>query len=90
MAPKAETMALGANPRFAVTSPDCLAESLYRDLYCARGQDEIWNKADKNAFASDRTSDHSFLASHQRLFLRTCVLHQSLRTEAAGGTASRW
>ena len=40
---KAEVMALGDNPRWVVTSLDLPnPESLYRDLYCARGQDENW------------------------------------------------
>jgi hypothetical protein len=66
---KAEVMALGANPRFVVTSlSDPSPEALYRDLYCARGQDENFIKAVKNDMASDRTSDHAFLANHLRLF----------------------
>jgi hypothetical protein len=66
---KAEVMALGDNPRFVVTSlADPTPELLYRDLYCARGQDENFIKAVKNDLASDRTSDHAFLANHLRLF----------------------
>jgi len=62
-------MALGANPRFVVTSlNDPSPQALYRDLYCARGQDENFIKAVKNDLASDRTSDHAFLANHLRLF----------------------
>jgi hypothetical protein len=81
---KAEVMALGDNPRFVVTSLDLPSpESLYRDLYCARGQDENWIKMIKNDLASDRTSDHRFLANHLRLFFACAayVLHQALRTE---------
>ena len=81
---KAEVMSLGENPRFVVTSlvrPN--PESLYRDLYCARGQDENFIKMIKNDLASDRTSDHSFLANHMRLFFSCAayVLHHALRTE---------
>ena len=66
---KAEVMTLGDNPRFVVTSlADPAPEALYRDLYCARGQDENYIKAVKNDLASDRTSDHAFLANHLRLF----------------------
>lgn len=66
---KAEVMGLGDNPRFVVTSlADPTPEALYRDLYCARGQDENFIKAVKNDLASDRTSDHAFLANHLRLF----------------------
>jgi hypothetical protein len=81
---KAEVMALGENPRFVVTSLTLPSpESLYRDLYCARGQDENWIKMIKNDLASDRTSDHRFLANHLRLFFSCAayVLHQALRTE---------
>jgi hypothetical protein len=81
---KAEVMALGDNPRFVVTSLELPSpESLYRDLYCARGQDENWINMIKNALASDRTSDHRFLANHLRLFFSCAayVLHQTLRTE---------
>lgn len=81
---KAEVMALGDNPRFVVTSLDLPSpESLYCDLYCARGQDENWIKMIKNDLASDRTSDHRFLANHRRLFFSCAayVLHQALRTE---------
>ena len=104
---KAEVMALGDNPRFVVTSLDSPSpESLYRDLYCARGQDDksagqpictrgarrvryrdiphdYWIKMIKNDLASDRTSDHRFLANHLRMFFACAayVLHQTLRTE---------
>lgn len=66
---KAEVMSLGDNPRFVVSSLQApTPELLYRDLYCARGQDENFIKAVKNDLASDRTSDHGFLANHLRLF----------------------
>jgi hypothetical protein len=86
---KAEVMALGDNPRFVVTSLDLpTPESLYRDLYCARGQDENWIKMLKNDLASDRTSDRGFLANHLRLFFACAayVLHQALRTEVLAHT----
>lgn len=66
---KAEVMSLGDNPRFVVSSlQDPTPELLYRDLYCARGQDENFIKAVKNDLSSDRTSDHGFFANHLRLF----------------------
>ena len=86
---KAEVMALGDNPRFVVTSLGLpTPENLYRDLYCARGQDENWIKMIKNDLASDRTSDHRFLANHLRLFFSCAayVLHQALRTEVLAHT----
>jgi len=81
---KAEVMSLGDNPRFVVTSLDLPnPECLYRDLYCARGQDENFIKMLKNDLASDRTSDSTFLANHLRLFFSCAayVLHHALRTE---------
>ena len=81
---KAEVMALGDNLRFVVTSLDLPSpECLYRDLYSARSQDENFIKMLKNDLASDRTSDHRFLANHLRLFFSCAayVLHQALRTE---------
>lgn len=82
--PQGGSHKLGDNPRFVVTSLDLPnPESLYRDLYCARGQDENWIKMIKNDLASDRTSDHRFLANHLRLFFSCAayVLHHALRTE---------
>jgi hypothetical protein len=79
---KAEVMALGDNPRYVVTSlTDPTPDLLYKELYCARGQDENFIKAVKNDLASDRTSDHAFLANHLRLFYSCAgyVLIHSLR-----------
>ena len=86
---KAEVMARGDNPRFVVTSLDLPSPAcVYRDLYCARGQDENFIKMIKNDLASDRTSDSSFLANQMRLFFSCAayVLHQTLRTEVLAGT----
>ncbi|HYW76923.1 MAG TPA: IS1380 family transposase [Gammaproteobacteria bacterium] len=86
---KAEVMALGANPRYVVTSltdPD--PEMLYATLYTARGEDENYIKALKNDLSADRTSDSGFLANHLRLFYAAAayVLHHSLRTEVLAHT----
>jgi len=86
---KAEVMALGDNPRFVVTSlTDPTPELLYKDLYCGRGQDENFIKAVKNDLASDRTSDHGFLANHLRLFYSCAayVLIHSLRDNTLAHT----
>lgn len=86
---KAEVMALGANPRFVVSSlNEPTAELLYRELYCARGQDENYIKAIKNDLASDRTSDHTFLANHMRMFYACAayVLIHSLRENTLAHT----
>jgi hypothetical protein len=80
---KAEIMTVDDNPRFVVTSLDLPSpECLYRDLDSARGQDENLIKMLKNDLASDRTSDHRFLANHLRLFFAcgAYVLHHALRT----------
>ena len=80
---KAAVMAFDDNPRFIVTSLDLPSpECLSRDLDSARGQDENFIKVLKNDLASDRTSDHRFLANHLRLFFAcgTDVLHHALRT----------
>jgi hypothetical protein len=80
---KADVMDFEDNPRFVVTSLDLPSpECLSRDLDSARSQDENVIKMLKNALASDRTSDHRFLANHLRLFF-ACgadVLHHALRT----------
>lgn len=86
---KAEVMSLGDNPRFVVTSLDLPSpECVYRDLYCARGQDENYIKHIKNDLASDRTSNHNFLANHLRLFFSCAayVLHHTLRTQTLANT----
>ncbi len=86
---KAEVMSLGDNPRFVVTSLDLPSpECVYRDLYCARGQDENYIKHIKNDLASDRTSNHSFLANHLRQFLSCAayVLYHTLRTQTLANT----
>jgi hypothetical protein len=64
---------------YRLTEPT--AEALYRDRYCAQGQDENFIKAIKNDLASDHTSVHAFLANHLRLFYSCAayVLIHSLR-----------
>lgn len=82
---KAEVMALGDNPRYVVTSLDLPEpQTVYADLYCARGQSENFIKYMKCDLASDRTSCTTFLANCMRLILHCAayVLHQQLRTEA--------
>lgn len=86
---KAEVNAKGDNPRFVVTTiANATPAVVYRDFYCARGQDENFIKAVKLDLGSDRTSNQSFLANHMRLFLSCAayVLHHTLRTEVLRGT----
>jgi hypothetical protein len=86
---KAEATADGVDTRFVVTTLDQPSpQTAYEDLYCARGQDENFIKMIKNDLQSDRTSDHTFLANHMRLFF-SCgayVLLHSLRTETLANT----
>lgn len=89
---KAQYMSRGENPRFVVTSlSEPTPECLYRDLYCARGQDENFIKMVKCDLAADRTSDHGFLANHLRLFFSCAayVLHHALRTQVLAHTELR-
>jgi hypothetical protein len=94
---KAEVMALGDNPRFVVTSLERpTPESLYRDLYCARGQDENWIKRIKNDLASDRTSDHRLpfqppapVFRRRRLCPASGVAHRGPRPYRTGQRSTR-
>lgn len=86
---KAEVNQCGDNPRFIVTSiTQATPEILYRNFYCARGQDENFIKQLKNDLACDRTSDHGFLANQLRLFYSAAayVLLHELRSETLKGT----
>lgn len=86
---KAEVMALGDNPRFVVTSMNLPEpQTVYADLYCARGQAENFIKQVKCDLAADRTSCTTFLANCMRLMLHCAayVLHQQLRVHALSYT----
>lgn len=88
---KAEHLALGANPRFLVTSLDGSswpAQGLYEDLYCARGEMENRIKEQQLYLFADRTSSH-FLASNQvRLWFSSVayILLNELRRLGLAGT----
>ena len=82
---KAEHSALGANPRFVVTSlRGFLPETIYR-AYCERGQCENLIKDLKNALKADRLSCCSFKANSFRLLLHSAAyrLMYELRQAAA-------
>lgn len=87
---KAEHLEKGANPRFVVTSlaaKDWPAQTLYEDLYCARGEMENRIKEQLMLFA-DRTST-AFLRSNQvRLYFSSAayLLMQALRRLGLRGT----
>jgi hypothetical protein len=78
---KAEANAQGTNRRFVVSNrpgAHVLAEGTYDD-YAARGESENRNKELKVDLASDRLSDHRFLANYFRLYLHAAALNLLVR-----------
>ena len=81
---KAEHLPKGANPRFVVTSlaPETIdAQSLYEDVYCARGDMENRIKEQQLDLFADRTSAATMKANQLRLWLASFayVLLEALR-----------
>lgn len=69
---KIEISAKGKNVRFIVTDMEnAKATVLYKEIYCARGEDELYIKDHKLYLKSDRTSCHRFSANQFRLFLHS-------------------
>jgi hypothetical protein len=64
------------------------ASVLYKKIYCARGEDELYIKDHKLYLKSDRTSCHRFGANQFRLFLHSAayVLIHALKTEVLRNT----
>ena len=86
---KAEVTAERRNIRFITTDMEqAKASVLYRDIYAARGQCELYIKEHKLYLKSDRTSCHRFEANQFRLFLHSAayVLMHALKTEILRGT----
>src|SRR5699024_4235561 len=87
---KAEVTRLGDNPRFVVTSiTNACPETVYRDLYCARGQDENYIKQLKNDLVCDRMAEQGFVGNHLRLFY-ACAAYElihALRMNTLKGTS---
>jgi hypothetical protein len=86
---KVEVSELGKNIRFIVTNmEEAKTTVLYRDIYCARGEDELFIKEHKLYLKSDRTSCHKFVANQFRLFLHSAayVLIHTLKTEVLKAT----
>lgn len=88
---KAEHSAQGANPRFLVTSLKVRqmdAQSLYEDLYCARGNMENRIKEQQMGLFSDRLSTEFISSNQLRLYFSAFgyVLLNSLRSLALRGT----
>ena len=87
---KAEYLNKGENPRFVVTSLGAsawLAQALYEELYCARGDMENRIKEQLMLF-SDRTSTHYLRSNQLRLYFSSIayVLLQMLRRLGLRGT----
>ena len=71
------------NVRYIVTNMEqAKAKTLYRDIYCARGNAELYIKDHKLYLKSDRTSCHRFAANQFRLLLHSAayVLIHALKT----------
>ena len=78
---KAEYSARGANPRYVLSNLEGRSQSLYDDIYCARGEMENRIKEQQLGLFSDRTSCHAWWANQFRLLLSSAayVLLEALR-----------
>jgi hypothetical protein len=88
---KAEHLAMGANPRFLVTSLPSeawAAQVLYEELYCARGEMENRIKEQQLYLFADRTSTHFEASNQVRLWLSSVayILLNELRRLGLAGT----
>ena len=78
----------GINPRFVVTNLEGAAQTLYDELYCARGEAENRIKETQLDLFGTRASCHKFLANWLRVLLAAMAytLMQRLRQLALAGT----
>lgn len=85
---KAEHNAKGANPRFIVTSLAGDSQTLYENVYCARGEMENRIKEQQLCLFADRTSAHYWYANQFRLLLSglAYILMHAIRRLALAGT----
>lgn len=85
---KAEHTERGSNPRFVVTNLEGQAQTLYDELYCARGEMENRIKEQQMGLFADRTSCCGWWANQFRLLLSSCgyVLMERMRALALAGT----
>jgi hypothetical protein len=85
---KAEHGDLGSNPRFVVTNLDGDAQTLYDDVYCARGEMENRIKEQQLDLFADRTSCHRWWPNQLRLLLSSLAytLLETIRRLALRGT----
>jgi hypothetical protein len=92
---KAEHLAMGANPRFLVTSlpsDTWAAQVLYEELYCARGEMENRIKEQQLCLFADRTSTHFEASNQVRLWLSSVaytLLNELRRLGLAGSELAR-
>ena len=66
---KAEHTEQGANPRFVITNLTGASQSLYDEIYCARGEMENQMKEQQLSLFADRTSCNQWWANQFRLLL---------------------
>lgn len=85
---KAEHTDQGRNPRFVVTNLTGDAQTLYDDVYCARGEMENRIKEQQLGLFADRTSCHGWWANQWRLLLSglAYTLLEALRRIGLAGT----
>ena len=85
---KAEHTDKGSNPRFVVTNLSGDAQTLYDELYCARGEMENRIKEQQLGLFADRTSCHGWWANQWRLLLSglAYTLLEALRRIGLAGT----
>jgi hypothetical protein len=85
---KAEHTEKGRNPRFVVTNLDGDSQTLYDQVYCARGEMENRIKEQQLGLFADRTSCHGWWANQWRLLLSglAYTLLEALRRIGLAGT----
>jgi hypothetical protein len=85
---KAEHTALGANPRYVVTSLSGDPEQLYDELYCARGESENRIKEQQLYLYADRTSCMNWLPNQLRVLLSALAysLLETIRNTVLAGS----
>jgi len=85
---KAEHTTQGSNPRFVATNLAGDAQTLYDEVFCARGEMENRIKEQQLGLFADRTSCQGWWANQFRLLLSSCayVLLERLRALALAGT----
>ena len=85
---KAEHLSKGSNPRYVVTNLAGAAQSLYEEVYCARGDMENRIKEQQLDLFSDRTSCHRWWPNQLRLLLSSLAytLLEAIRRLALAGT----